>query len=258
MSAYPSREPFYAHRLTRLLFKSCAAQSIGQDAVLLIIHIAHTEDAARYQGPVRFWNSQLNEVLGFRSPKTLNNARTKAVQAGWLIYERKHDRTDGRYWTCIPQSVLAFDDEPIEPTFSPVPVPGTEQVAEQESDGKRNRKGTGDGSLPHPAPVPVPNTSRLFEEWYQSYPRKVAKGDAAKAYKKVLKEIAREYSVQIDQAASLLHDWTQARLPALLATEATYRPHPATWLNGGRYRDELPVNKPDPSHKPFQSGRLRA
>ncbi len=167
-NSYPAREPFYAHRYTRLLFKSCAAQSIGQDAVLLVIHIAHTEDAARYQGPVRFWNSQLNEVLGFRSPKTLNNARSKAVNSGWLSYHRKNDRADGVYWTTIPRSVLAFDDEPIEPCLSipePVPstesvierVPSTEQKAEQEGYALRNRKVT--GIDPPPNPVPNPNTN---------------------------------------------------------------------------------------------------
>ncbi len=67
VDTYPERESHYAHRLTRLVFKSCAAQSIGHHACMLIIHIAHTEDAARYQGPVRFWNSQLSEVLGFKS-----------------------------------------------------------------------------------------------------------------------------------------------------------------------------------------------
>ena len=149
MSDYPQREQFFAHKLTRLLFKSCAAQSIGQDAVLLIIHIAHTEDAARYQGPVRFWNSQLSEVLGFRSPKSLNNARAKAVEAGWLQYDRKNDRTDGKYWTTIPSSVLKFDDEPIESSVPvsvpstesiPEPVPSTEQKAERESYALRNGK----------------------------------------------------------------------------------------------------------------------
>ncbi len=158
MSSYPTdRKPYFAHRITRLLFKSCAAQRIGQDAVLLVIHIAHTEDAARYQGPVRFWNSQLNEVLGFRSPKSLNNARAKAVEAGWLVYERPHDRADGRYWTTIPPYVERFNDEPIEP-FS---IPSTEQETEQERDfvgrfgnGKRNRKVTGNDPLPNPVPVP--------------------------------------------------------------------------------------------------------
>ncbi|XZE21806.1 hypothetical protein SH449x_001713 [Pirellulaceae bacterium SH449] len=162
---YPPREAFYAHRFTRLLFKSCAAQAIGQDAVLLVIHIAHTEDAARYQGPVRFWNSQLNEVLGFRSPKSLNNARSKAVQAGWLVYSRKNDRSDGLYFTTIPKHVLAFDDEPIEPVpvsapsteSIPLSVPSTEQEAEQESYALRNRKVTGNDPPPNPVPNPNPN-----------------------------------------------------------------------------------------------------
>lgn len=164
MTDYPTREPYYAHRLTRLLFKSCAAQSIGQDAVLLVIHIAHTEDAARYQGPVRFWNSQLNEVLGFRSPKSLNTARRRAVESGWLMYQRKNDRADGLYFTTIPRSVMAFDDEPIEP-ITPIPstesVPSTEQEAERESYALRNRKVTGNDPLPNPVPNPKEKRPRF-------------------------------------------------------------------------------------------------
>ena len=168
MSNYPQRDKFFAHQLTRLLFKSCAAQSIGQDAVLLIIHIAHTEDAARYQGPVRFWNSQLNETLGFRSPKSLNNARAKAVEAGWLVYERKNDRADGKYFTTIPRHVMEFDDSPIESIPEPVPqpVPSTESVpsteqkrereAEQEGYALRNGKVTGNDPPPNPYPNPNP------------------------------------------------------------------------------------------------------
>jgi hypothetical protein len=163
MTIYPTRPPYYAHRLTRLLFKSCAAQSIGQDAVLLIIHICHTEDAARYQGPVRFWNSQLSETLGFRSPKTLNNARKKAVESGWLHYERKNDRADGRYWTTIPESVSKFDDNPIETDVTPVPSTEqkTERKAEQKGYAKRRRKVTGNDlpPIPVPSPLPIPDPS---------------------------------------------------------------------------------------------------
>ncbi|MEP3929525.1 MAG: phage replication protein, partial [Rhodopirellula bahusiensis] len=104
ITKYPSRQSHHAHKLTRLLFKGCAAQSIGHHAVCLVIHIAHTEDAARYQGPVRFWNSQLMEVLGFKSPKQLNNARDAATKAGWLVYNRANDRSVGHYWTSIPDS----------------------------------------------------------------------------------------------------------------------------------------------------------
>mgnify|MGYP003630397095 CR=1 FL=1 len=128
---YPPRQSHHAHRLTRLMFKGCAALSIGHHAVCLVIHIAHTEDAARYQGPVRFWNSQLMEVLGFKSPKQLNNARDAAIKAGWLVYDRTNDRSVGHYWTTIPDSVSQFDDSPIEPTCS--------------DNGKHSENGTQDG-----------------------------------------------------------------------------------------------------------------
>lgn len=167
--SYPKREPFYAHRLTRLLFKSCAAQSIGQDAVLLIIHIAHTEDAARYQGPVRFWNSQLNETLGFCSPKSLNNARAKAVEAGWLQYQRKNIKAVGEYFTVIPPSVSKFTDEPIEQDDS--------FQVRNESISIHSKYGTNPGMNPgtNPGmnddllsnPVPVPkkvNASLVFSD----------------------------------------------------------------------------------------------
>ncbi len=43
---YPksSRGKFFAHKFVRLMMKSCAAQDMGQNAVLLCVFIAHTED----------------------------------------------------------------------------------------------------------------------------------------------------------------------------------------------------------------------
>jgi len=114
MTSRPKRNSFFAHRLVRLLFKTCAPQDIGEQAVLLIIHIAHTEDAIRYSKPVSFWNSQLDSVLGFKSPKQLNQARQRAIQAGWLHYERTGDRQPGLYWTDIPSRFEALSDAPIE------------------------------------------------------------------------------------------------------------------------------------------------
>jgi hypothetical protein len=176
MLIYPSREPFYSHKFTRLLFKSCAAQSLGRDAVLLLIHIVHTEDAARYQGPVRFWNSQLNEVLGFNSPKSLNNARDKAVEAGWLVYKRKHTRAVGSYFTTIPTSVQLFDDEPIEPIeaqFFPSTERVPEQITPQEGYGSRPKKVTNSGKPSNPIPNPNPILSpgddeqEFLNQWKQ-------------------------------------------------------------------------------------------
>ena len=87
------------------------------------------------------------------------------------MYQRKNDRADGVYWTTIPRSVLAFDDESIEPCISvpesvpstesvPDCVPSTEQKAEQESYTLRNGKVTGIDPPPNPIPVPVPKEKR--------------------------------------------------------------------------------------------------
>jgi hypothetical protein len=112
---YPVRLRFFAHRFSRLVFKSCAILDIGPYAALLILHIVHTEDAARYRGPVRFWNSQLLETLGLSSERALRDARDKAVKFGWLHYERESNRKVARYWVTIPAGVDVFDDSPIEP-----------------------------------------------------------------------------------------------------------------------------------------------
>lgn len=45
MSEYPRREPFFAHRFVRLLFKVCAAQTIGPDGVALLTCIVMTDKA---------------------------------------------------------------------------------------------------------------------------------------------------------------------------------------------------------------------
>jgi hypothetical protein len=174
MPEYPKREPFHAHKLTRLLFKSCAIQDIGHNAALLIVHIAHTEDAARYQYPVRFWNGQLMNVMGWHSPKQLTDARRKAVEAGWLYYERDHDRAVGRYWTLIPPTVTAFNDEPIEPSFISVSGNGIHSDSGT-GNGKHSdngthcgiQSGTGSGiqsgkpSIPDPVPDPRERQRKL-------------------------------------------------------------------------------------------------
>ena len=118
MTEYPEREKFFSHKFVRLLSKSCAALDIGQHACLLCCYIAHTEDASRYSGPVRYWNEQLMSCMGFRSPNQLIRARTAAVEAGWLVYERASDRQVGRYWVTVPAQFDGLTDDVIEPNHS--------------------------------------------------------------------------------------------------------------------------------------------
>jgi hypothetical protein len=157
---YPKREKFHAMKLTRLLLKSCAAQTIGRDACLLVAYIASTEDAARYQYPVKFWNSQLDNVLGFKSRKQLTDARKAAIDAGWLHYRREHDRAVGEYWTKIPPEVQRFDDLPVEDSRS---VYGTQTTDSRSAGGTQTadscsaggaHSGSRNGSPSYPLPIP--------------------------------------------------------------------------------------------------------
>lgn len=169
MTPYPPRSSHFAHKTTRLLLKSCACQSIGHHAALLVIHICHTEDAARYQGPVRFWNSQLMETLGFTSPKQLADARRKAIESGWLHYERQGTRAVGHYWVTVPSNVTEFTDEPIEESDGILSAGGTNQdgILSQNGTNKSailsaggtncgTNPGTNCGKLSNPTPNPDP------------------------------------------------------------------------------------------------------
>jgi hypothetical protein len=171
---YPksSRGKFFAHKFVRLLMKSCAAQDMGQNAVLLCVFIAHTEDAMHYSGACRFWNEQLLSVMGFRSAKQLDNARDKAVEAGWLVYDRPGNRTVGRYWVTVPEQFADLSDSPMgengpATTGNHSPIhSGIHSTIHSEFDPNtarighelRNESGTNQGvsSVPVPDPIPSP------------------------------------------------------------------------------------------------------
>lgn len=118
MTKYPERKPYFAHRAFRLMHKASVAADIGRDAFCLIAVILHTEDAARYRGPVRFFNSQLMETLGFTRWETFNNARQKAISSGWLQYSGDGKRSAGLYFVTIPDGFDCITDDPIEPAVT--------------------------------------------------------------------------------------------------------------------------------------------
>lgn len=111
---YPERTQFFAHRFVRLLHKAAVAAEIGRDAFSLLVVIAHTEDAMRYRGAAKFWNSQLIETLGFSKWDQFDKARRKAVESGWLRYSGDGKRTAGEYFVVIPEGYDQITDSPIE------------------------------------------------------------------------------------------------------------------------------------------------
>lgn len=111
---YPKREAFFAHKFVRLMHKAAVAAEIGRDAFSLLVVVAHTEDAMRYRGAAKFWNSQLIETLGFTKWDQFDKARRKAIEAGWLSYSGDGKRTSGEYFVMIPEGYEQISDTPIE------------------------------------------------------------------------------------------------------------------------------------------------
>lgn len=116
MVDYPERESHFAHKLTRLLWRTCAAHEIGLPAAFLVIQIAHTEDAKRYSGPVTYWNDQLQSLMGL-SWDQLNRIRKKAVEDGWLHYEPGRKGKAGKYWSTVPSRYDMLPDGPVDEDF---------------------------------------------------------------------------------------------------------------------------------------------
>lgn len=161
---YPQREKFFAMKFTRILMQSRIVNEIGCDACLLIVHVASIEDAIHYSGPVSFWNSQLMDVMGFNSPKQLNRARQRAVDAGWLTYHRDGTRSVGHYFVSVPDRYKSLkganSDQPDGESI--LSENGTNQGANEDGILSENgtnsgtNSGTNRGALPIPVPIPVP------------------------------------------------------------------------------------------------------
>lgn len=88
--------------------------------------------------------------------------------------------------------------------------------------------------------VPRAKIASDFEVFWEAYPRKVAKGDAERAFPKAL-------------AQTTLETLTDAaRAMGRAAEDSKFIPHPASWLNGKRWLD---THDPPPS-APGSTGRV--
>lgn len=71
-----------------------------------------------------------------------------------------------------------------------------------------------------------------FEAWWKTYPRRVGKGQARRAYSSALKKTTADQLADAAEAfAARVHE---------SGTEERFIPHPATWLNGERWADAAP------------------
>lgn len=71
-----------------------------------------------------------------------------------------------------------------------------------------------------------------FADWWVVYPRKVAKGQAERAYRTARKNGASQADL-LEGIAAAVRVWKATK------TETQYMPYPATWLNGKRWLDDV-------------------
>jgi hypothetical protein len=79
-----------------------------------------------------------------------------------------------------------------------------------------------------------------FEDFWMKYPRKVAKKTAMQSFNKLPID---EQELAVEALDAHIEYWK------IKETEMDFIPHPATWLNQGRYYDELDM-KPKAPKKP--------
>lgn len=79
-----------------------------------------------------------------------------------------------------------------------------------------------------------------FEAWYEMYPRKVAKKVAQKSWARLTESEKRKAMESLP---------THIKYWRITETEKEYIPHPATWLNQGRFDDEIDLT-PKEAKKP--------
>ena len=70
-----------------------------------------------------------------------------------------------------------------------------------------------------------------FENWWKEYPRKVAKANAKKSFDKVRKNVSVDVLIEAVRKQKQSAQWQR--------DDGQYIPHPATWLNQGRWEDEV-------------------
>lgn len=89
--------------------------------------------------------------------------------------------------------------------------------------------------------------TKAFEKFYELYPKKVARGDAEKAWKKIDPKLYDEILRAVEN---------QKKTKQLGNPEKQFIPYPASWLNAMRWKDEVEKNalngstiKVDPSNE---------
>jgi hypothetical protein len=199
---------------------------------------------ADHQGELGAWPSieTLANMVN-SSPRSVQRDIQDLIELGELVVEFRSAPTYGpykanRYFVNLPgvtDGVSEVTKTASEVTDSESEV--TESASEVTAGGVLTLNRTLKETLTKQA-------DESFETFWNLYPKKVAKADALKAWKQVLKKKT------ADEMIGLTKAYSESKLP-----DMTYIPYPASWLNKGLY-EAVENDKPAPASKPI-FGRIK-
>lgn len=157
--------------------------------------------------------------------------RVEADGRSYLLVKRfeDHQKIDPRWKTRCPACAQADSLAPVE---TPVSLRELTETLEVSPTLPLGREGMGRESKKTPSSTAAP--SKEFDAFWATYPRKVGKEAARKAYAKALKK------TRADKIAAGVEE---LRI-RVAGKDQQFTPHPATWLNEGRWDDEASTPAP--------------
>lgn len=138
------------------------------------------------------------------------------------IYERIFGSVQGGRFGNVPEGSSGNVHEGKSLTINTGTDTGTNTIVQNN---------TNDG-VKTPSMVQKEYDQAVFDKFWSAYPRKVAKGDARKAFNKVIKTVPLHVLIDSVEKHKKSEQWKDPK----------FIPHPATWLNGERWEDD--VTKP--------------
>lgn len=145
-----------------------------------------------------------------------------ALESAGLIERHRRTRENGSQ--ASTQYILRMG----EPLAQNAPAPSAKCATPLAQNDTPPNLGNNNLGKEHP---PTPQGGRdWFDEFWQEVPRKVAKGNARKAFAKAVKK----------EHPQRILDGIKAYAEAMRGKDPQFIAHPATWLNGERWTDEAP------------------
>lgn len=227
------------------------AKQVGVIAAILFHNIAfwcqHSMANDKNWNDGRYWTFNTNkafcEMFPYLSSKMIRTALQKLVDAGLIVtgnYNRQaYDRTMWYALTEKGNSIFQISKKDL-----PVAANGFDRSGEPIPDINPDISNNINSNISIRRSRAVNMIPDGFDEFWKAYPKKVAKQDAVRAFKKLKPNAETVEAIIADVKARTSHEWN--------GKELQYIPHPATYLRGKRWEDETEVtqiagrSEPDP------------